>query len=196
MRSKEDAVDYRYFPEPDLPAISLIYNPAHNLMDPSGIIAQMRAAWLHKEYINTLIADRETIIYFHTMCQHISDPLLVAKWMSGVFRIDMFDQQVFVAFLQYAQTVSDFVAKQVFEKLIGWIPFDQAIIQEQSVWWYDQIINDILIEHQKVVDEYRWGKISAIGFLVWQMMKRTHGNLDPVQAKMLLENNIQKKSPK
>lgn len=69
MRSKEDALDYRYFPEPDLPPLVLNNETLKQLDNetleiPYQIIKKFKEFWFHKEYINAIISDKETLDYF------------------------------------------------------------------------------------------------------------------------------------
>jgi aspartyl-tRNA(Asn)/glutamyl-tRNA(Gln) amidotransferase subunit B len=72
MRSKEDALDYRYFPEPDLPPLKLSNQTIEQLNNstiiiPHNIIKQFKEYGFNKEYINALISDKEILDYFTTI---------------------------------------------------------------------------------------------------------------------------------
>ncbi len=83
MRSKEDALDYRYFPEPDLPPLQINEETFKRLDEqtiviPHEIIKKMKEEYgFNKEYINALISDKETLDYFLTLDNF--DPKLTAK---------------------------------------------------------------------------------------------------------------------
>jgi aspartyl-tRNA(Asn)/glutamyl-tRNA(Gln) amidotransferase subunit B len=69
MRSKEDALDYRYFPEPDMPSLVLDESIINRLEEqkleiPYEIIKQFKELSFHKEYINAIISEKETLDYF------------------------------------------------------------------------------------------------------------------------------------
>lgn len=89
MRSKEDALDYRYFPEPDLPPLyleqSLLDQVAGTpLIIPFQEIKKMKTDYgFHKEFINALIADQETFTFFSKLVVKGFEPKLVAKWIAG-----------------------------------------------------------------------------------------------------------------
>lgn len=87
MRSKEDALDYRYFPEPDLPPLHLNEKIMKRLNEqtiiiPHNIIKQFSQDYgFNKEYINALISDKETLDYFMELKDF--DPKIVAKRIAG-----------------------------------------------------------------------------------------------------------------
>ena len=89
MRSKEDALDYRYFPEPDLPDLVLdqeLLNHAEQaqLLIPSEKIRKMKSEyWFHKEFINALIGDLKVLNFFEEMVALGYDPKMIAKWIAG-----------------------------------------------------------------------------------------------------------------
>jgi aspartyl-tRNA(Asn)/glutamyl-tRNA(Gln) amidotransferase subunit B len=75
MRSKEEALDYRYFPEPDLPPLKIEDETMKRLDQqsitiPHNIIKQFREYGFNKEYINALISDKEVLDYFFTILNH------------------------------------------------------------------------------------------------------------------------------
>lgn len=82
MRSKEDALDYRYFPEPDLPPLKISDEMTQRLNEqtiviPHHIIKQFKDYGFNKEYINALIGDKETLDYFLSLKEF--DPKVTAK---------------------------------------------------------------------------------------------------------------------
>jgi len=88
MRSKEDALEYRYFPEPDLPPLLLSEKLLDEMKEaeliiPFDVISHYRDTYgFHKEYINVLIGSVAMYRYFHQVIQHGFDPHNVAKWLS------------------------------------------------------------------------------------------------------------------
>jgi aspartyl-tRNA(Asn)/glutamyl-tRNA(Gln) amidotransferase subunit B len=79
MRSKEDALDYRYFPEPDLPPLE-ITNERYKRLDeqkiviPHEIIKKFKEDYgFNKEYINALISDKEILNYFFSILRHCEE---------------------------------------------------------------------------------------------------------------------------
>jgi len=81
MRSKEEALDYRYFPEPDLPPLildekKLLWLDEAKLEIPYDVIKKFKEEYgFHKEYINALIADKEVLNYFNEILSEFVPPL-------------------------------------------------------------------------------------------------------------------------
>jgi aspartyl-tRNA(Asn)/glutamyl-tRNA(Gln) amidotransferase subunit B len=87
MRSKEEALDYRYFPEPDLPPLVINDETLKRLNDqtleiPHDVIKKMKEEYgFNKEYINALIGDKEMLDYFLACVKDGFDPKTIAKWL-------------------------------------------------------------------------------------------------------------------
>lgn len=84
MRSKEEALDYRYFPEPDLPLLKIDDGRRkrlddQNIVHPHTIIRQFKEYGFNKEYINALINDKSILEYFMVSIGKGSEPKLAAK---------------------------------------------------------------------------------------------------------------------
>ena len=88
MRSKEDAIDYRYFPEPDMPVLELSEDDLKEFenvqIDCSyDYITKCKWFWFNKEYINALLQDKSLFDFFFLMVGEWFEPKTVAKWMVG-----------------------------------------------------------------------------------------------------------------
>lgn len=188
MRSKDDALDYRYFPEPDMPPISV--NKKHleqantpTLVIPYDSISQMKESYgFHKEYINALLVDQSVLEYFYSMADRGHEPRLIAKWLSGpiaayckehVVHIDRlpFDTEEFHEFLTLVATDSllDNQCKIVLQEMlttdmsvseiVSKAGFDQSGIDEDTLL---SLARTILAENEDVVRQYQEGKHSTL----------------------------------
>ncbi len=86
MRSKEDAVDYRYFPEPDMPNLHLTNDDLKEFSDieidrPFDYISKCKSFGFNKEYINALLLDKSLFDFFFSLVNNWFDPKTIAKWM-------------------------------------------------------------------------------------------------------------------
>lgn len=87
MRSKSDAIDYRYFPDPDLPLVmidDLLIAEMRSQVQPTGtetILRYRDEYGFHKEYINGLLTDTTTKLYFEQLVTRGYNPKLTAKWI-------------------------------------------------------------------------------------------------------------------
>ena len=212
MRSKEDALDYRYFPEPDLPDLVLdqeLLNHAEQaqLLIPSEKIRKMKSEyWFHKEFINALIGDLKVLNFFEEMVSLGYDPKMVAKWIAGPISAYMtanfvaiddlkVNKEQLISFFSLVKKGSliDNQLKLVMEEMLqnGGDPedivkekgFDAPAFDENEL---KTIIQSVLDANESVVEQYRSGKTSVIGFLVGQTMKQTQGKANPKDLQVLI----------
>ena len=212
MRSKEDALDYRYFPEPDLPDLVLdqeLLNHAEQaqLLIPSEKIRKMKSEyWFHKEFINALIGDLKVLNFFEEMVALGYDPKMIAKWIAGPISAYMIanfvaiddlkvNKEQLISFFSLVKKGSliDNQLKLIMEEMLqnGWDPeeivkekgFDAPAFDESEL---KTIIQSVLDANESVVDQYRSGKTSVIGFLVGQTMKQTQGKANPKELQVLI----------
>ena len=218
MRSKEDALDYRYFPEPDLPPLHLTRETLDiidetDLLLPSVFIERCRQEFdFNKEYINALINDKETLDYFLACLDDGCDPKETVKRIAGAMLAYTkeqfltlselkFDRGQFVSFLRMVadKTLISNQYKMIMDQMIAtWAAPEDIVTQ----LWFDQaqsnddeiitIIQKILADNPSIVEQYKWGKETTIGFFVGQVMKALAGKIDPNKAKELLERELKK----
>ena len=212
MRSKEDALDYRYFPEPDLPDLVLdqeLLDQAEQaqLLIPSEKIRKMKSEyWFHKEFINALIGDLKVLNFFEEMVALGYDPKMIAKWIAGPISAYMtanfvaidglkVNKEQLISFFSLVKkgALIDNQLKLVMEEMLqnGGDPeeivkekgFDAPAFDEDEL---KNIIQSVLDANESVVDQYRSGKTSVIGFLVGQTMKQTQGKANPKELQVLI----------
>lgn len=212
MRSKEDALDYRYFPEPDLPDLVLdqeLLNQADQaqLLIPSEKIRKMKSEyWFHKEFINALIGDLKVLNFFEEMVALGYDPKMIAKWIAGPISAYMIanfvaiddlriNKEQLISFFSLVKKGSliDNQLKLVMEEMLqnGGDPeeivkekgFDAPAFDESEL---KNIIQSVLEANESVVEQYKAGKTSVIGFLVGQTMKQTQGKANPKELQVLI----------
>lgn len=218
MRSKEDALDYRYMPEPDLPPLTITREILDEidtapLLLPSVFITRCRQEfWFHKEYINALINDKETLDYFLACLDDGCDPKETVKriaWPMLAYTKEhfltlselKFDRGQFVAFLRMIEEgklISN-QYKMIMEQMIATGKSPDELVKEL---WFDavqsnddeiiSVIQTILAANPTIVEQYKWWKETAIGFFVGQVMKALAGKIDPNKAKSLLEVELRK----
>jgi aspartyl-tRNA(Asn)/glutamyl-tRNA(Gln) amidotransferase subunit B len=216
MRSKENALDYRYFPEPDLPTL-LVQSEKYKAQNgdviiPFVVVKKLKEEyWFHKEYINALINDKAVLDYFQDCVVAGCDPKHTVKWIAGPITAYMtqyyktidslpFSFQQFVWFLGVVQQgkVLDAQLKLVMEEMLETGRDAQDIIVEQ---WFDApAVSDdalrivaqwVLDAHPAIVQQYKDGKTTTIGFFVWQVMKQTWGKTNPKDATQILTALLQ-----
>jgi len=216
MRSKEDALDYRYFPEPDLPDLYIDDELLQKVKEreltiPFDHIRKMKEEYgFNKEFINTMIWDYSTLKFFNRLIEKWFDPKLVAKWIAGQISAYMtahfvwitelpIDEEQLEEFLSIAKEwkIIDNQLKLVMEEMLASGASASDIIKEK---WFDTpaLSNDELRDHCKaviaenpaIVDQYKWWKTSVIGFFVGQVMKRTQWKANPKEITEILNKEL------
>jgi aspartyl-tRNA(Asn)/glutamyl-tRNA(Gln) amidotransferase subunit B len=211
MRSKEDAHDYRYFPEPDLPPLVLDADWVAQLKASLPELPDVRRAryvamGLTPYDAHVLTLEKETAAFFETVASG-RDAKQAANWVTGDFfaalnrlKRDIADPPVTAENLGGLLdliadgTVSGSLAKQVFEAMIetgkapGVIVEERGLKQVTDTGAIEAAVADVLAKNADKVAEYRSGKDKLFGFFVGQTMKAMAGKGNPA-----LVNDVVKK---
>ncbi|WP_237213982.1 Asp-tRNA(Asn)/Glu-tRNA(Gln) amidotransferase subunit GatB [Falsiroseomonas oryziterrae] len=202
MRSKEDAHDYRYFPEPDLPPLVLEQSWVDQLKAslpelPDARRARYVAMGLTPYDAHVLTLEKETAAFFETVAKG-RDAKQAANWVTGDFfaalnrlKRDITDPPVTAenlgALLDLIadSTISGKIAKDVFEIMIETGKAPGAIVEERGLKQVtdtgaiEAAVADVLAKNADKVAEYRSGKDKLFGFFVGQTMKAMGGKGNP-----------------
>ncbi|MDP2368677.1 Asp-tRNA(Asn)/Glu-tRNA(Gln) amidotransferase subunit GatB [Rhodoferax sp.] len=216
MRTKEDAADYRYFPDPDLPP--LVIDPewvkriraempelprvmAQRFMDSYGL----------SEYDATALTQSTALAsYFEAASGACQQPKLAGNWITGELarRLNAGELGIEQAPVQATQlgqlilrihdgTISNNAARQVFDVLWGTCGSDvDAIIEAKGLKQMndsgalEQIVDTVLAANPKNIEEYKAGNSKALNALVGQIMKGSKGTANPQQVNELLRGKL------
>ncbi len=216
MRSKEDAHDYRYFPDPDLPTMILDDDFIQQIADALPELPDARKARFEREYHLSpsdaahLIHNRDTADYFEEVCRHTSaDYKTVTNWMIGDLSaalnssgLDIKDSPINSARLASLlervadHTISGKIAKQVFaliwesEETVDQIIADKGLMQITDSGEIEAIVDKILLQNTDQIKQYKDGNQKVFGFFVGQVMKQTAGKANPKEVNKLLHNKL------
>ena len=215
MRSKEEAHDYRYFPEPDLPPLSV--SPARKAQVAAALpeLPDARQARFVSEYrlpaydAAVLTDSRALADFFEATARASGNPKAASNWVMGeVLRTlkarSTAIEQVGVTpaalgaliRLVDAGTISNTVAKAVFEQMDGTgraaadIVAEQGLAQVSDEGVLAGVVAGVVGAHADAVQQYRNGKKAAFGFLVGEAMKASGGNADPRRLSQLLRTTL------
>ena len=212
MRTKEDAADYRYFPDPDLPPLVIapewVERVRREMTELPRVMAQrfVRDYGLSDYDATTLTQSREVAAYFEAATQACGQPKLVGNWIMGEVsrRLNLAEADISacpVTPVQLAQlvgriqdgTISNNAARQVLDVL--WSAPDStvdAIIEARGLKQMndsgalEKIVDAVLAANPKNVAEFRAGNSKALNALVGQIMKGSQGKANPQQVNALL----------
>jgi len=216
MRSKEEANDYRYFPDPDLLPVELDDAFIQSVRDELPELPDAKRARFVSEYglreseVITLTASRDTADYYEAVANALAaDHRLAANWvigeLSGVLNregIGIEDSKVPAEALAGLlrrisdNTISGKIAKEVFEAMwqgegaADQIIESRGLRQISDVGELDKIVEQVIADHPEQAQQYRDGKTKVLGFLVGQIMKATQGKANPGQVNELLKNKL------
>jgi aspartyl-tRNA(Asn)/glutamyl-tRNA(Gln) amidotransferase subunit B len=218
MRSKEDAHDYRYFPDPDLLPLEItadwIAQVKSGLPElPQAMKARFEADYGLSSYdAATLTASREIAAYFEAVLaltgRENAKP--AANWVMGELaaRLNKEGLEIAAAPLSALQlagiirriadnTISNKIARDVFDALWAGDGMDADAVISARGWKQitdtgaiEALVDEVLAANQKSVEEYRAGKEKAFNALVGQAMKATKGKANPQQVTDLLKRKL------
>lgn len=216
MRSKEEAHDYRYFPDPDLVPVIVSDERINELRASLPELPRARKKRLQEQYgltqkdVETLCASRELSDWFERSASLTKTPKKVANWIqSEVLRILNAKNQEISEFpvspeetaellnLVDDGTISGKIAKDVFEKMVASGKSAKSIIEAEGLRQVsdsneiEQVIETVLAAHPAQVEQYKNGKTAVKGFLVGQVMKQSGGKANPALVNQLLEQKLQ-----
>ena len=215
MRSKEDAHDYRYFPDPDLlPVIISDEQMARVKAEMPELPAEMAerfvAAYTITDYdARLLTTSKLTADYFETAAKASNEGKLVANWMNGELAASLNRAEKTLAESPISAerlaglvkkisdgTLSSKLAKKVFEALWESDLSAEAIIERDGLQQIndtgaiEKMIDEVLAANPKSVEEFKAGKEKALNALVGQVMKASRGKANPAQVQDLMKAKL------
>jgi aspartyl-tRNA(Asn)/glutamyl-tRNA(Gln) amidotransferase subunit B len=215
MRSKEEAHDYRYFPEPDLPPLHLtdaqIDDAAKSLPElPRAKVTRFTSQYGLPAYdARILCAERPLADYFEAVAQHFKDYKKLSNWFLGELLRLLKDEGGSVTTLRFSTvqfanllgavekgTISANAGKDVFGELFRTGKDPEAIIAEKGlaqvsdVGAIEAVVDEVLAKNAAEVEKYKAGKKQSYGFFVGQVMKAMKGKGNPALVNELLKKKL------
>jgi aspartyl-tRNA(Asn)/glutamyl-tRNA(Gln) amidotransferase subunit B len=213
MRTKEDAADYRYFPDPDLPPLVIardwVSSVEATMPELPRVMAKrfMDVHGLSAYDADMLTANQATAAYFEAATQACGQPKLVANWVMGELskRLNAQDTTIDQAPVSAAvlaaliariqdQTISNNAARQVFEALwngegdnVDAVIEAKGLKQMSDSGALEAIIAEVVAANPDNVAQFKAGKDKAFNALVGQVMKASKGKANPQQVNDLLK---------
>jgi aspartyl-tRNA(Asn)/glutamyl-tRNA(Gln) amidotransferase subunit B len=219
MRSKEEAHDYRYFPEPDLPPVVVDAPRLERVRAELPELPAARRRRLMSAYALTAV-DVVTLTqaapgldaYFEETVRAGADSKIAKNWLVGVVRAKMNEQGIdssrglrerllpqqlagLVALVDRG-TISGSMAKDVFDRMFGTDRTAGEIVAAEGLAQIDdepalaQLVADVLAKNSDAVTLFRGGKATTFGFLVGQVMKAAGGKANPKRVNDLLRKAL------
>ena len=217
MRSKEFANDYRYFPEPDLLPINLEKEFIEEVMATMPEMPTQKKIRFVSEFnlseydADLLAADKDLANFFEAVVKVSNSPKLSANWIMGELSAELNNENLSIneskiTSNQLGQlilriedgTISGKIAKEIFEKLWSSDNEVDEIIQGEGLEQVtddkeiESIIDEVINNNPKQLEQYRSGKDRLFGFFVGQVMKASQGKANPKQVNDILRKKLEK----
>jgi aspartyl-tRNA(Asn)/glutamyl-tRNA(Gln) amidotransferase subunit B len=216
MRTKEDAADYRYFPDPDLPPLVIAPEWIERVRGELPELPRLMAARFVKDYglpeydATTLTQSKAMGAYFEEAAKASGQPKLASNWIMGEVsrRLNAQDLAIEAAPVNAATlgkliqriadgTISNNAARQVFEALwtgegseVDAVIEAKGLKQMNDSGALEQIIDEVIAANAANVEQIRAGKDKAFNALVGQAMKASKGKANPQQVGDLLRKKL------
>ena len=215
MRSKEEAHDYRYFPDPDLVPMVIDQQWVEEIKSSLPELPDVKRERYIKELALTaydagvLTADKDTADYFEACYALYPNAKAVSNWVMGDLSRLLNATNTGIALCRVTPghlagmlalmdkgTISGKIAKSVFEEMFNTGKEPEQIVKEKGLVQITdesaigEAVDRVLAENPKVVEDFRAGKEKALGFLVGQVMKQTRGKANPEMVNKLLKQRL------
>ena len=215
MRSKEEAEEYRYFPDPDLPVVELDESWIKELRDklpelPDARKKRYRIEMNLSDYDAGVISEnQENAVYFEKVIATGVDSKQACNWILGDLTRLMNERDCGIGQLEIppenlaellsliqSGTISGKMGKELLEELIGGSRSPKELVDARGLSQISDeveltsLVEEVLGAHPLQVEEYKAGKTKVIGFFVGQLMKYTQGKGNPQLINQLLKSRL------
>lgn len=214
MRSKADAIDYKYFVEPNIPPYEITDDFIENIRKTIPVLADIRKdnymnnLGLDEYNANILIKDINIANYFEKCIEVGIKPIIAANYINGIITSYINEKDInindFYLKPEYLKQINDAKesgilsskgVKEVFYKSLeekkepkNFISKEDAQVSDENL--IESIIDNILSSHEKEITEYKNGRTNIFDFFVGQVMKETRGKANPIITKDLLHKKL------
>ena len=214
MRSKADAIDYKYFVEPNIPLYEITDEFVENIRKTIPVLADARKdnymsnLGLDEYNANILIKDINIANYFEKCVEVGIKPIIAANYINGIITSYINEKDInindFYLKPEYLKQINDAKesgvlsskgVKEVFYKSLeeekepkNFISKEDAQVSDENL--IESIIDNILSSHEKEILEYKNGRTNIFDFFVGQVMKETRGKANPIITKDLLHKKL------
>ena len=216
MRSKEEAHDYRYFPEPDIPPVVVTDEMLEDIKKELPEMPDVRRErfveefGLSEEDARTLTEDRYLADYYEEVLSHVDSPKAVSNLiLSEVLRI-LNDRSIGIrefpisaerlaglVQLREDDKINSSAMTEIFDAMLEEdkeaeeLAKEMNLVQVSDTDFIEPIVDDVIEEHPDEVERYRDGKKGLIGFFIGQVMQRSQGKANPNMVRELISKRLE-----
>jgi len=215
MRGKEEAHDYRYFPDPDLPPLVIDDPWIENVRNALPELPDQRCTRFITDYqlpeydAAVLTSSRELADYFEACCKHLPKSKLASNWIMGPLLglLNSRDQSIeqspispedlagLITLIEKG-TISNKIAKSVFDEMADTGQSAEEIVKAKGLTQVsdsgalEEVIDQLIADHPQEVGRYKEGQTKLLGFFVGQVMRATQGKANPQVVNQLLKEKL------
>ena len=218
MRSKVDAIDYKYFVEPNIPKFKISKEWLEEIRKAIPKLAGERKEIYINEYnlsdydATNLVKEREISDYFEETLKEEVDPKMASNWITSVIlghlnKNDISIKQIFVTPVMLSELIkmvdsgkiSSKQAKEVLYKALMDEKEPSKIVEEEGMQQIGDedsiktIVLEVLEEQPNAIEQYKNGRTNIVDFLVGQVMKKTRGQANPAMTRTMMIEEIEKR---
>jgi aspartyl-tRNA(Asn)/glutamyl-tRNA(Gln) amidotransferase subunit B len=214
IRSKEDAPDYRYFPDPDLPPVIITDEQLKHICSGMPELPADRENRFVTQFTLTLVdakrltVDRALADYFESVVKLTKSPVRSANWILGRLLKAVNESGVSISefhitpdgfaeliLLIENETITEPIAREVFVKMVETSSSAKKIVENEGLSTTSEdlvveAIESIIDKHPHEVERFRNGEVKLKGFFIGQVMRATGGKADPRQLNMVLDEKL------
>ena len=215
MRSKEEAHDYRYFPEPDLVPVVVDEKWLEEIKKNLPELSAQKKERFIKEYslpeydAGVLTADKNLSEYFEVTVKGYANPKAASNWIMTelLAQLNAANKTIIESLITPKHlrqmlelidkgTISGKIAKTVFEEMFASGKMPEVVVKEKGLVQISdegaiaKVIEEVLAANAKSVEEYKAGKAAALNFLLGQVMKKTQGKANPGLVNKILKEKL------
>ena len=220
LRSKENAHDYRYLPEPDLLPVILTEEYIEDIRSnmpslPHEIHTELTSKYGLSEYdVDVLLEEKEMVIFYKKITEYTKNYKAAANWLTNIIQSHLNDNQLTINdFNLKAETIAELIqlvddnklsnaaaAQKVFPELVkqpDTPPLELAkklnLIQDSDEGSIEAIIDSVIVKHPDKVKAYQKGKKGLLGMFMGEVMRASGGKVNPKVATRLLQEKLDTK---
>ncbi|GIX06903.1 MAG: aspartyl/glutamyl-tRNA(Asn/Gln) amidotransferase subunit B [Candidatus Poribacteria bacterium] len=215
MRGKEEASDYRYFPEPDLVPIEIDEEWIERIRRSLPELPRAKRLRFMEQYglpeqdVIVLTGTRALADYYEAVAQSCGDPKAAANWVMGdligflreagrSIEDSPVGPEALAEMIRMIQdgTISGRIAKEVLEQMVATGKSATQIVEEKGLRQISDVtqieawIDQVIAENPAQVEQYRSGKTKVLGYFVGQVMRLSRGKANPQQVNALLRKKL------
>lgn len=217
MRAKEGAVDYKYFPEPNIFPIRLDEAWIREIQENIPELPESRKNRYKHDYdlnphdIHVLISNKEMSDYFETVLKYSQNPKGVCNWLLGeisawlnkhettITEVNL-DPKLLAKLVKIVDdgVVSNAQAKKLVDDVLAGkdpevVAKEKGLVQVSDSSALQAMVDQVLEANPQAIEDFRNGKDKAVGFLVGQVMKQSRGQANPQMVSSLVQEALKKK---